>query len=544
MEINDILAILNRRKWVVILTAITLIVVVTIGTQMMPPTYQSTATLRIATASGSYSSYNDYMFADRLINTYVRVATSKPLLDELSKQLGQPIPPKIVVQTIPNTELIQISVEDNDPNLAVKAANTLGSILISQSSEFYSGSGKSPSDILKEQVDQAASELNQDRTNYNNFVLKNPDDQGGIQTAAKTVDLQQQIYSSILSQYEQMRTREAIQANIISVIEPAVFPTYPSKPNKSLNIAMGVAVGLIVGLGLAFLFDNLDTTLFTSKQIREVTHTNPIGQIPATSMKVQNNSSSVRISPIQKVFLRLGIHINRGHNPANSKKDRNNLAVDLNSQFSEAFLRLRTNLLALINDQPIHSLMVTSSLQGEGKSTIAANLAFELSKLGKKIILVDCDLRLPSIAQIFDAQDQMGLSDYLSGEEDLDNVIFKTKFTGLDVIPCGKHTDEVPLLLDSTRMKDIIPALLKEYDLVIIDTPGVLSVTDASLIASLVDGVLLVMKRGFIRKEKLEAALEQIANVKGKIIAFVINQAEYPDRSYQYTQKKNKLKEA
>ena len=143
--------------------------------------------------------------------------------------------------------------------------------------------------------------------------------------------------------------------------------------------------------------------------------------------------------------------------------------------------------------------------------------------------------------KIFNAKNPLGLSEYLSGNVDLDKVIHKTKFTGLDVITGGMPTIEATSLLDSTKMRVLLPTLQKYYDLVIIDTPAVLAVSDASVIVPLVDGVLLIVKQAFIRKEKLEAALEQVAIVKGKIIGIVINNAEFTDQYYRYNRKKSKF---
>jgi succinoglycan biosynthesis transport protein ExoP len=487
VEIKNYLVILRRRKWVVITMALVTMLVVVVGTWLMKPTYTATATLRIATASASSTS-SDYNFADRLITTYINIATSRPLLDKVNKQLGLSKTPKVTVQQIPNSELIQVSVEDQDPNLAWGVANTLGSILISQGGEFYSGSGKTPSDVLKEQVDKAGADLNQIRANYYDHLAKNPDDIAGNQTASKAIDLQQQLYYSLLSQYQQLRSREAIQSNIVSFVETATLPTSPSKPNKVLNIALGLVVSLIGGVGLAFLFENLDTTLYTSDEIGVVSSLHPIGRIPIIAKREQ------RTPPL-----------------------------DGNSPFGEAISRLRTNLLTLIDDPPVRTLLVASSLQGEGKTMVAGNLAFALSQSGKKVILVDCDLRLPSVHKVFNLQNKIGLSDYLQGNANLDQIIQGTKWSSLHVITGGPITNRPALLLDSSLMKTLVPVLLKDYDMILFDSPAVLAVNDSSVIASWVDGALLVARLGLIRKEKLAATLEQLDNVKAKMIGMVIN---------------------
>ncbi len=498
MNLRTYIDIILRRKWVVVITVVVTMTVVAVGTWMMTPIFKATATLRIATASVS-STYQDFQFADRLINTYVIIATSQPLLDELDKQLNLFQPPEISVQSIANTELITISVEDPDPNLAVAAANTLGNILISQGSEFYSGSGKSPSDILKIQVDQAESDLNLARISYNQLQVKSPPDTAGIAAVGKEVDLKQQIYNTLLSQYAQLRAKEAVQANLISVVNPASFPQAPSKPNKLLYLGLGLIVSLIAGIGLVLIFENLDTTLFSSEQILAVARLPMLGRIPEER----------------------------------NKKHRQ-VPLDGDSYYIEAFLRLRTNLLKTIEDSSCKTLLVTSALRGEGKSTIASSLAYLLTQSGKKVVLIEGDLRISSVHKIFNVHNELGLSDYLLERAKVHDTIQPTIFPGLSVITGGRPTTEPVNLLSSNRMKTLIQELLKSYDLVLFDSPSVLAVTDASVIAPLVDGVLLVVKRAFIGKEKLEAAIEQLTNVKAKLLGLIITGENVSENYYQY----------
>jgi succinoglycan biosynthesis transport protein ExoP len=502
MDLKTYIDIILRRKWVVLITVVVTVAVVAFGTWRMTPTYKAIATLRIATASASSTSL-DYQFADRLINTYIIVATSQPLLDELNKQLGLSRPLQISVEAIANTELITISVEDYDPNLAVTAANTLGDILIAQGSEYYSGSGNSPSETLKVQVDQAESDLNQVRLNYFQLLAKNQPDQADLVAIGKEVDLKQQIYNTLLSQYAQLRAKEAVQANMISVVSPASFPETPSKPNKLLYLGIGLVVSLISGFGLVLIVENLDTTLFSAATILAVAQLPMLGRIPEER-----------------------------------KKKNRQVQMMENTYYAEAYLRLRTNLLKIktIEDSSCKTLLITSALQGEGKSTIISNLAYLLTQTGKRVILVEADLRHSSLHKIFELPNQLGLSDYLLGKADLDEIIQPTLYPGLSVITKGQSTTttEPVNLLSSSRMQALLQELFFLRDLILIDTPSVLAVTDTSVIAPLVDGVLLVVKRAFVGKEKLEAAIEQLASVKANLIGLIINNEKINHNLYEY----------
>lgn len=498
MDLKNYIDIILRRKWVVVITVLVTMAVVAIGTWLMRPVYKAIATLRIAAASVSTTSM-DYQFADRLINTYIIIATSQPLLDELDKQLNLSQPPKISVQSIANTELITISVEDSDPNMAVNTANTLGNILVSQGSEFYSGSEKSPSEILKVQVDQAESDLNQARINYNALLFATPPPESDIAIAGKEVDLKQQIYNSLSSQYEQLRVKEAVQANLISIVNPASLPEAPSKPNKILNLGLGLVVSLVAGIGLVLIFENLDTTLFSAEQISATTRLPMLGRIPQ-ERKMENLQFPLKGS----------------------------------SYNTEAFLRLRTTLRQNIEESSCKTLLITSSLQGEGKSTIASNLAYLFSQSTKKVILIDGDFRRSNVHKIFNLPNILGLCDYLLGRAEVNEIIQPTIYPGLSVITGGRSTTEPVNLLSSDRMKTLLIDLRKENDIVLLDTPSVLAVADSCILAPLVDGVLLVVKRASIGKEKLKAAIEQLNNVKAKLLGLIINGENISENYYEY----------
>ena len=363
MELRTYIDILWRRKWIIIITILLTEIIVIIGTFLAKPVYSASTKIRIAAAANGAISYSDYMYADRLMNTYVELATTTPVFDDLKKQLGVSILPSIKVVTIPNTELIQITVEDKNPALAAEAANTLANILINQSSMLYAGTGKSASEILNTQVTVMEQQVNEARLNYLSLLTNDPNNVDGIQVAKQKLDLEQQLYNSLLDQYEQARLNEAIRQNSISIVEPSEPPIKPSKPNKALSIALGFLVGMLGGLGLAFLFENLDNTLYTTKQIESVTHLTIIGEVPEID---QTNSFS---------------------------------NLDNNLSFGEAYRRIRTNIFSV--DSPIRSLIITSADEKEGKSSIVANLAYTMAKSGLKVVVIDADLRLPSQHKLF-----------------------------------------------------------------------------------------------------------------------------------------------
>jgi capsular exopolysaccharide synthesis family protein len=283
------------------------------------------------------------------------------------------------------------------------------------------------------------------------------------------------------------------------VVSPASLPKGPSKPNKLLSLGLGLVVSLMAGVGLVLIFENLDTTLFSTEQILAVARLPMLGKIP-------------------------------------EKRNRKGWKFPLDGDLyiTDAFLRLRTNLLKTIEDSACKSLMVTSSLQGEGKSTISCNLAYLLTQTGKTVVLIDGDLRLSTVHKVLGVPNRVGLCEYLVGKAEVDEIILATDYPGLSVITAGQLTDEPANLLSSTRMKTLLSNLPRTNDFVIVDSPAVLAISDASVIGPLVDGVLLVAKRALIGKDKLTTTIEQLAKVKAKLLGLIINGENISENYYHY----------
>jgi capsular exopolysaccharide synthesis family protein len=497
MELRDYLAILWGRKWVIIITAVATLMVVTIGTFLAVPLYEATITLRVATAVGGTVNYTDYQYADRLMNTYTEIVTSGPILDDLAKDFGRTKAPKVSAEIVPNTELMLITVEDSDPELAAAEANALARILIDRSRELYTGSGKNLQEILSEQLSQIEAELSQARQEYETLISQSPGDSERIEAASRSIELKQETYASLLEQYEQARVREAIRENTVSVVEPAVAPEVPSKPRKLLNIVLGLLVGLVGGVALAFSFEYIDKTLYTEEQIETATTLPTLGSIPTLK--------------------------NWREYPING------------TPFGEAFRRLRTQILASNPDKSLHTLLITSAEVGEGKSMIAANLAFSLAKSGQRVILMDCDLRRPSLHKLFKLPNNFGLSNALKRYVKVEEVVQNSKVPELKVLTSGPLMTNSTELLGSSRMSSILKELEEWFDIVILDTPSLLAVTDAALLIPQVDGVLLVISRGQAREKAVKTAEKQLSDIHARLIGVVINRVEQ-DGYYAYYQ--------
>jgi capsular polysaccharide biosynthesis protein len=284
MELKRYLEILWRRKWVIAVTVVVTMAVVVAGTLLMRPTYSASSVVRVGTVTtGSVNSFSfDIQYADRLMNTYVEMATSGPILAELAQKLGQTSLPNVKAEVIVNTELIRITVDDPNPVVATKAAQYLAEILMAHIAKPGGSDGQTTADTLSQQLIRLQAELVQVQNQYDMLLKQSPQNAGLLLAVKQTIDSDQSIYATLLRQQEDARLRDALQAASLSITEPAVTPLAPSKPNKLLNISLGLLVALAGGIGLAFLFENLDPLPAASAQSEPLPDLNAAEASPAS----------------------------------------------------------------------------------------------------------------------------------------------------------------------------------------------------------------------------------------------------------------------
>jgi len=229
-------------------------------TFLATPQYRSQTTLRVATI-------NNIDYTQMLMNTYARIATSGTVKGELAAQLGLMEKPDISVELVPGTELMIITAEAPDPEQAQAIADTAASVLAAQNREIYSGTGQTTTEILAAQLAQAEQELSEARSQYDEILTESPDDTTAIDAINQSIQLKERTYATLLEQYESARVNEALLANSVSVVEPAYLPTRPATPRVLMNMVLGILGGLVFGVVLAFIIENLDTRIYTMDQI-------------------------------------------------------------------------------------------------------------------------------------------------------------------------------------------------------------------------------------------------------------------------------------
>ena len=323
--------------------------------------------------------------------------------------------------------------------------------------------------------------------------------------------------STVALQYADFQSRADeldVNAQLIDTgsgpISQAQLPSDPVEPKPLRNGAVGLVLGLLAGLGLAFLFDVLDDRLKTIAEIRRAIQNTPL---LATIPKVADLSSGLRD------------HVTVVDHP-------NGLAA-------EAFRSLRTSLQFANLDGDQRAIMVTSAMPGEGKTTVAANLGATFAQKNRRVLLLDCDLRRPMLHTPFglDLTGAPGLSGVLAGDVPLSKAVMEVELSDgnqIWILPFGSRISDPGELLASPRLDQLIGALRNAFDLVIIDTPPVVPVADALPLARYVDEVLLVVGYRSTRRHLLARALELLARTHPKHVSVVVTKAVHDGYGYAY----------
>ena len=344
----------------------------------------------------------------------------------------------------------------------------------------------------------------------------------------REAEANKQLYDGLLQKLKEAGISAGLRSSNIRVVDPALVPRSPSKPQKSRNISLAILVGLVGGIGLALLREYLDNTVKNPDDIENLARLPSLAVVPAFASP-NGNSSRSRLPKMLR-------------GPASAAREgRVELVSHLQpqSQISEAFRALRTSLLLSQADHPPQVILMTSALPREGKTTAAANLAVTLAQLGDKTLLVDGDLRKPGVSRALSMAGgkYAGLSSYLAGVSTLDLITVQHPgISNLAVIPTGPVPPNPADLLSSHRLTEMILELRRRYKFVVIDSPPIMAATDAVILSVLVDGVLLVVRSGETPKEAFTRTCDLLASVKSRVLGVVLNavDASSPDYYYSY----------
>jgi succinoglycan biosynthesis transport protein ExoP len=350
------------------------------------------------------------------------------------------------------------------------------------------------------------------------------------QILKREADTNKQLYVGLLEKLKETGVSTSLKATNIRVVDPAYPPKKPDRPRIALNLSLALILGLGLGIGAAFLQEHLDNTFKTAEEVERFLRVPALASVPA----VDSNG-------------RHGVHglVQRARLLADTDKDRANLIphwnrIEGNGQnigLTEAFHGLRTSVLLSTAKHPPKSLLVTSAQGGEGKTTVAANLAVSLAQLGERVLLIDADLRRPSLHNFFGDKGSTGLVNFLTGDADWRTLIFHGAPAGLDLLFCGPVPPNPADLLSSEYMPALIREASKEYKFVVVDSPPLLNLADSRILSTLVDGVILVVGGGVTPRDMVHraflSALDAGSHVLGATINFADTRVGYYSSYYQ-----------
>ena len=507
MELKEY--ILPLRKWWWLILASTLVATFSsvLATRQQAPIYRARATIMIGTAIDNPNpSGNDFWLTQQLATTYADIVQREAVRAETKAALDLTWLPEYTARVVPNTQLMELSVTDSDPRRAQAVAMELVNQLIQLSPTGTSSQDQQRQVFIDGQLDELEGKIKETQDE----ITKKQAELGGMFSARQIADAQTQIaglqgkLSALQANYAALlsNTRQGA-LNTISIIEPAALPTTPVGPNKMATILLAVAIGFVLAAGGAYLMEYLDDTLKDPDEVQKQLGLVTLGAIP----QMDGSSSGDELA----------------------------MLVGGQSAATEAYRVLRTNLQFASVDRPLHTLMIASSSPSEGKSLTVSNLAVALAQAGQRVILMDTDLHRPRVHRLFGLSNNIGVTTALLEEHPvLTDLLQEADVPGLQVLTSGPLPPNAAELLGSSRMRDLLDQLADLTDILLLDTPPVTALADAAILASQVDGVLLVIDVGHTRREPGKRAVEALGRVNAHVIGALLNRIPLRGGGYGY----------
>ena len=327
----------------------------------------------------------------------------------------------------------------------------------------------------------------------------------------------QTLYQSLLQKLKDATVSAGLRSTNIHMVDAALTPSYPVRPRKKMNIAMGLLAGLVLGIMLAFAQEGLDHSIKSIEEVEAMLGTPALGVIP---LQRANRAAYGRL-------LKTGA--------ATEGEGHVGLTIldHPGSVLAEAYRSLRTAILLSLAQHPPKTLLITSAQAGDGKTVTSLNLASALAQRRGPVLLVDCDLRKSGIARVLGINNEKGVSTHLTGTHTLDEVLQQyERLPNLWILPAGPTPPNAADLLSSEKMVEFIAALNERFEHVVIDSPPVMAVTDATILSRMVDGVVLVAQGGRTGKASLLRTRQILETAGARILGVLLNKYDLRQQGY------------
>lgn len=497
MDARRSLTVLRRWLWLLIASVLLAAGAAFLVSSALPKTYEAKVTLIVGQSLQSANpDYSQLLASQRLSQTYADLVTTQPLLSRVIDREGLDVTAedlrKLVKSDAPrDSTLVSITVTDPDPVRVAAIANTIADELIA-ASPAISGRDSDVQRFVDDNLKSVQAQIVDTQTETNRLTVlqtRTPDQESRLQVLQARLVTLSQTYATLLQSSSQSGS------NLLTVVDPAIAPDQASSPRVLLNTVLAGLVGLLLAIGAAYLIEYLDDTLKSPDDVEAATGLPTIGTI------IQMKGDQGR-SPIYRMATIL-----YPRSPA-----------------AEAYRTLRTNIEFTSLEAPARTILVTSSIPGEGKTTTASNLAAVFAQAGHETLLVDVDLRKPGVHKMFDLPNTQGLTDLLRSDDlPVHRVAQRTEQEHLSVITTGPLPPNPAELIRSTRMRSVLDRIAQSAEFVIVDSPPLQAVTDAAILSSLVDGTVLVVFAGHSRSGAVRNGRETLAKVGARVLGVTLN---------------------
>jgi non-specific protein-tyrosine kinase len=459
--------------------------------------YESKATLIVGQAlSATNPDYTQLLVAQNLSTTYAAIAKTRPILEAVITELGlkettDQLAERVRVESPSSSTMLFITALDGDPVQAARLANALGDQLIAASPTIQGREAEFQKSI---DADLAETQGLIDSTQARVETLAALEARTA-QQEAQLAALEGRL-ASLRSTYSTLLSfSSGTASNLLTVVEPGGVSTSPVAPRVLFNTLLAVALGLLIVAAIAFVAEQLDDSIRDAEVVQEVTGLSTLGTIP----RMRGDSGRSEIYRLAAI-------------------------LHPRSSVAEGYRALRANVEFASVDAPLRTLLVSSAVPNEGKTVTAANIAVVFAQAGRRVLLVDADLRKPAVHVIFNLPNAHGLTTMLRNEAvTSESVSHVTEQANLRVLTTGPLPPNPAELLGSNRMQTVLARLKEDADLVIFDSPPLQAVTDAAVLGSLTEGALLVVDAGRSRRRAVRGAREALDRAGAHIVGVVLN---------------------
>ncbi len=483
-----------RRKWTIVLIAVIATVVAFGVSKTETPTYQATAQLLFQPTASQSVLGSGALFATPNVSDDISLIESPRVAAIVLSRIGS-VPP-MSATNVSGTDLIDIAVTSTVPADAARAANAYADAYLSYERRQTVSNLLASARVVQHRISSIQSQISALQT-----TAATQSGAAQAATQARIAGIEQQL-TTLTGQLNTLQSSAALDSAGAELIVPATPPTSPSSPRTLRNTLFGFGGGIVIGLALAFVRENLDDTVGSREDLERAQPDLPVlAQIPYEA------------HPPKAIPL---VSVVRPH-----------------SAGAEAYRSLRTSVQFLTLERSLRTLQVTSPKSGDGKTTTVANLAVALAGAGQRVIVLDCDLRRPRLHEPFGVANEVGFTSVLLGDSPISAVLQEPPgFEGrLRILSSGPHLSNPSELLSSQRTAEVLASLSGMADLIVIDSPPVLPVTDAVALAPRVDATLMVVSSGQTTAKDLARSLEVLGQVAAPVVGAVLN-AVVPESRY------------